>query len=237
MKLPLCHCANFRDGNDQAEVWSDPSTEFDVNACGRKGHASITARVHGYWSMDVITLRIERKQDWIDDTATPTWEASLSHSSGGRLTRPDEKNYPEPHWKAVASDLDAEENFGVALIALSLLGKQILASYTHNMEAAYQTRRAELKAEREAARAAQAAAVAEDKPLGVISAINLMRQAEGTEQGTSVGIAVYERGETQARTMTVKRNRNISYVWAWNKISKTKARELLAQSSHRTYIP
>lgn len=57
--LPQNTLASFRDSNSDAP-YNQPSLAFNLQAAGTAGSARITAKVHGFWSNDVITLRIER---------------------------------------------------------------------------------------------------------------------------------------------------------------------------------
>lgn len=239
MKFPVHAEFNFRDSNDTtAAKWSDPSEQFDVEACGRKGRATINVRVAGYWSMDVINLSIERKIDWITmDDSVPVWEARMSHSSGGRLPVPDEKHYPEPLWHAVKDDLEAESNFGAALMAAAQFGRAIIDNYSVVLEASYQERRLELKAIREAEEREKAERAAADQELGLQAASNLMRRACEISPHSSIVISVFERGADQASSMTVSRgNSRVTIRQHGTRMSAAMAALILAKTSHRTCI-
>lgn len=121
--------------------------EFDLKEIGRKGSGTIKVKVLGYWSTDVITIYVNRDFVWQEKSAK--WVCSISHSSGGRDT------------KEVASDLDASTNFGCALIKASNIGREILFDQD-KLEAAYQERMAEIRAESERKEAEEQAALDAD---------------------------------------------------------------------------
>jgi hypothetical protein len=72
------------------------------------GSAYIPCKVLGYWPAVSMRMHIRRGYSF-----EKTWKVGISHSAGGRDT------------KAVESDVDAEMNFGVGLIALANYAKVI----------------------------------------------------------------------------------------------------------------
>lgn len=163
----------------------------DMNTIGQ-GRAHLPVRVHGYWSNDPITVRIERGGMFSANAQEGEWTAQISHSSGGRDT------------KVVASDIEAAKNFGAALTAAAVFAEMILAR-SAELEAIYVAWREELRQQGEAERAAKAAAFAADKPLGVEAATELLTKLvaaakAGTERTTSVAVAHFRRGEERYPT-------------------------------------
>jgi hypothetical protein len=235
ISMPVCPVAFFRDSNDQSEPWNKPSKDFDIEACGRNGRATIKASVHGYWSSDVMTMYVERHCDWREN-ATPSWDVSLSHSSGGRLTTEDSKNYPSPYYMPLKSDLDAEECFGMALIAMAQFGREV-KKHAEALETFYQQRRAELKAKEEAEREAQLARIAADEPLGEIKASKLLSQVTNDlGMYSERKIAVYQRGADYCVTLNISRKQNTTFRFMGDVISRKKAIEELASASNRSHI-
>jgi hypothetical protein len=232
--MPVASVCNFRDGNDGATSWNIPSTEFSLEACGRNGYATIKVSVHGYCYIETITMRVERKKDWRSESAAE-WDVSLGHSSGGRMTTPDEKNYPYPRYVAIADDLEAEAGFGVALITTAAFGREIM-KYGVELEAFYQQRRVELNAEREAEKAAKLAAVAADEPLGAPGAAKMIQKASELGMWSERCIVVYQRGAEHPAQIIVSRKQNTTYRFMGCVISRKKVIEELAQASARSHI-
>lgn len=99
----------------------------------RTGHASFGVRVEGYWSPDVIRIYVRRSIDW--STQKYEWSIEVDHSSGGRDS------------KQVEDDLDAEENFGNAMIAAVQFARELRSQpLQEEFEAAYQAYQVELQA-------------------------------------------------------------------------------------------
>jgi hypothetical protein len=235
ISMPVCPVAFFRDSNDSRDDWREPSSEFDIAACGRNGGASISVSVHGYWSTDVIKLYVNRRIAWRGEEVS-SWEVELSHSSGGRLTETDEKNYPEPYYKGIKDSLEAEENFGRALIVAAAFGREI-AKYTTQLEEHYQLRRAELHAEREAEKAAHAARVEADLPLGVAAAHELFVKATADlGMYAERRIMVYQRGADWPVELVISRKQNFTFRFMGDVISRKKALAELATASNRSHI-
>lgn len=133
-------------------------SELDLEQVGRTGHGMLEAKVRGFWSSDVITVRINRNISLADEGG---WTFSTSHSSGGR------------DLKAVADDLEAELCFSQAIAAIVEHASRIREFYTDTLEHFWNKQRAEQQADRERKAAAAAAAVAADMPLGVEGAQRL----------------------------------------------------------------
>lgn len=123
-------------------------------AYGRGVH--VRFNVHGYWS-DVVNVRVQRQHDWRasfeEREEVAEWTADVSHSSGGR----------DP--KQIASEIEAERNFGAAVLAACDLAEALLAR-RDELEAAYQARRAADDAAAAAARAEREAKIAADPAIG-----------------------------------------------------------------------
>jgi hypothetical protein len=155
---------------------------FETHAIGRAAYGTIRAKVFGYWSRDPISITIQR--NWFRhpdecDTWRGTWRVSLSHSSGGRDT------------SEVADDLQAARNLAQGLCELADVGAYIVGR-SADLEAAYQERVAEDRAERERADAARAAAFDADEPLGEQRAAELLRAAVAMNK--TIEIVAYARG-------------------------------------------
>lgn len=237
INFPSCPVATFRDSNDHTTPWCAASPHFDVIAAGRNGGARITAKVAGYWSTDVITLYIDRKVNWSARSVAPSpaeWVCTMSHSSGGRLTELSD-NYPAEHYTAVISDLDAEMNFGAALIAVAQFGRDI-ANHFPDMEAAYQERRAEDRAEYAAKEAAKQALIDADAPLGLPAAKRLVAVAKAQVQeycNTEV-IRAYVRGQDNFMTISVAKTSRTTWYWSGTMIGEDALIAKLAEMSCRT---
>jgi hypothetical protein len=187
------------------------NTDLDVNEIGRSGSGRVSCKVTGYWSSDSITLYIRREFD-------NRWGVQLSHSSGGRDT------------KEVASDLDAEINFGRALIAMAEFGKTV-ETHFEEFETLYQAQREADRKEWEAQKAAKQAEIDADTSLGVMAAEELMNIAL---QGKVIN--VFKRGETKPRPFTASYRAKTSYYYCGDRIAKKDALRLLAESSNRTSV-
>jgi len=231
---------SLRDSNDRNGNWNTPSTEFNLEACGREGQARITATVHGYWSNDTITLYIDREKEWSvqgeQEVRKPVWKCSMSHSSGGRLTKADAVHYPAPLYRAIESDLDAERCFAHALMSVAEMGRWILNN-TESLEAFYQ----EAKAERQQAeilrKAEKAARFEAEEQLGAARAISLLADAQDkATRHEPCTIIVCNRGEESSSNLDVKKGANVTFYHQGRRVSKPDALTLLACSSHRSHI-
>lgn len=134
----------------------------------------VEVRVHGYWS-DVITIYVSRDYNWrVERDGGPdhTWDIKLTNSSGGR----DEK--------VVADSLEAEENFGHALIAAAAYARA-LREREPELEAIYQAERAEEKARDEAEKAAKQARIDADPAVGERVATATLNRLAATMELTS----------------------------------------------------
>jgi hypothetical protein len=236
IKMPECAVASFRDSHDQRPQWNDPSTEFDLEACGRHGGARVKVSVHGYWSDDVLTMYIDRRWEWRNGDDAAVWEVTLTHSSGGRMTAPDEKNYPAPRYKAIADSLEAEENFGIAMIAAAAFGRQI-RTHIEALEGFYQQRKAEQEQEREAEKAAKAARIAADEPLGAYKASKLLESAiSDIGMWSERRIAVYQRGAEHPVPLVISRKQNTTFRFLGSVTSRKNVLAELAQASSRSHL-
>lgn len=232
LTLPTCAVAQFRDSNSRAP-YNEPSTTFDLTATGRHGSARITAKVNGYWSTDVITIYVERDHRY-DSKAE--WRCTMSHSSGGRLTTPSD-NYPAEHYTAVASDLEAESNFGAALIVLASFGAS-LSQHFDAMEEAYQAQRQLNDAKYEAEQAAKQALIDADAPLGLPAAKKLVAIARAnlTKFNDVASIHTFTRGSDSCFPVTAKKTARITWYFLGNMMGEESLIAKLAEMSHRTCL-
>ena len=160
--------------------------EFALEDVGARGYASVPVYVHGYWS-DVITLYIKRECDWRPD-AVPTWTFEVTHSSGGRDD------------KAVPDSLEAERNFGNALLNVTQLARGLRADSQEVLEAAYQVEMAARREQEARDKAAKEAAIEADEPVGLPRAVALLATLDAqvrtakTYDGRSVECRLLPRG-------------------------------------------
>ena len=109
-------------------------TPFDI--ANNSGYLRAPVKVKGYWSNDVMTAYIQRQSAWTLDVGTEfSWNASISHSSGGRDTA------------EVESDLDAALNFAEAMASLALYTKEFLDANITRLEETFMENRALAKKE------------------------------------------------------------------------------------------
>lgn len=186
-------------------------TNLDINEIGSTGSGRVTCKVHGYWSRDSITLYIHREFN-------KQWNVTLSHSSGGRDT------------KEVASDLDAEINFGRALIAMAEFGKTI-ETHFDEFETLYQAQREADRKEWEAQQAAKQAKIDADTPLGIMAAEVMMEMALCGKV-----INVFKRGDTRPEPLTARYGRVTSFYFCGYRMAKKEVLRTLADSSNRTSV-
>jgi hypothetical protein len=195
---------------------------FETHAIGRAAYGTVRARVFGYWSRDPISITIQR--NWCRDPEwSGEWRVSLSHSSGGRDT------------SEVADDLQAARNLAEGLCELADVG-QYLLSRSADLEAAYQERVAEDRAERERADAAQQAAFDADEPLGEPRATELLRSA--VARGKTTEIAVYARGSGSAEhgAVCIGPSGKATYKRNFRVVSRAAMVVWLATASHSTKL-
>lgn len=185
--------------------------EYDLEQIGRNGMGSVRCKVTGFWSGDSITMYANRNIGGSD------WTFTLSNSSGGRDT--DE----------VADDMDAYKNYAAALDAMCAVGKG-LRNDVDKLEAAYQAQRVIDRAEREAEKAAQAAAFEADERLGDVAA-TLLVDAMAT---TGNPVRAFRRADNWAIEVTVARREKTKFYHAGSTISKKDLIAKLAEYSHRT---
>ena len=184
---------------------------FDMDAAG-SGYMRGTVKVHGYWSSDVISLYYRRS--WSQPTGrTNMWEMQITHSSGGRDA------------KVVESDMDAEENFGLALVAAAKYARAFEAENAEKVEVAYQKQRAYERDLLAAEKAEKLKLFNEDTPLGYLNAVDLVNGLLGDERRL---IKAYLRGSHQLMHVRVRIGRNIRFTLNGDAISKTKLLEFLS---------
>jgi hypothetical protein len=160
----------------------------------------------------------------------------MSHSSGGRLTTPSD-NYPAEYYTAVASDLEAESNFGAALIVLASFGAS-LSQHFPAMEEAYQAQLIRRQAERDAEQAAKQALIDADAPLGVPAAKKLVAIARAnlTKFNDVVSIHAFTRGSDSCFPVTAKKTARITWYFLGNMIGEDAVIAKLAEMSCRTTL-
>lgn len=135
--------------------------DYDLQQIGASGNGSVPIKVAGYWSYDPIRLYIRREWNFkIGDESSFAWRAELSHSSGGRET--------DPAKGGIKDDLEAETNFGAALIAIAAIGRAIMAQVA-TLEAAYQAQSKIAAAERAEAEEARKARLEADPAIGEVA--------------------------------------------------------------------
>lgn len=223
----------FRDSNDN-RPYNENSEAFNLEACGRKERARISIRVNGYWSSDVITIYIERDSNWQDDTIE--WKATMTHSSGGRLTS-NSDSYTAPAYIALESDLDAEECFGRALIDGARVAREILTEH-EVLEHWYQIAKAEKDAARMVEKAAQQAKIDADLAIGEQGAKVILNAARhAVTRNRSITYTVYERGFDTGRELVCQKHSSfITWTYAGSRMSEENVIETLATASIRTNL-
>lgn len=206
---------------------SFPHQALTLEAIGRSGYYSIGFRPHGYWSTETIYLTIRRNFGH-------NWEVSLSHSSGGRLATPDSERYPpEKGYVAVASDLEAEANFGKSLIYLAEIGKT-LTQYIPQLEEFHREKVEEYRTQREMEQAAKAALVEGDTPLTGTQAAQLIKDAKAQALGHKlVEIALYPRG---GEHFDILERTSSTWRYKGTRLHRDKILPLLLTMSHRSCI-
>jgi hypothetical protein len=175
----------------------------------------IPVAVVGFWSRDPISIRVSRDYDWAasraariesgdPDAEVAKWKVEVSHSSGGR------------HTDSVPDDLDAETNFGAALIAAAGYART-LRERAPEFEAARNEFRVAEKARREAEERAQAEREAADPPMGFVAAKALLDGLTGNAAPFSpVQQGVFPRGADRLEWFTVERTRSGRFTFRIN---------------------
>lgn len=201
------------------------------------GSGSIAVYAHGFWS-DVITIRFERKINWSKRVAhlglneQPEifeWHFSVSHSSGARDT------------DQVADDLEAEQNFGMAVLA-AVQYARTLRSQAAEFEKAYrghearrEAKEAEEKAKAVAAKQARAAA---DTVLGKDGAANLISAVKAaTNRRVSNMLYVYDLGDEKPVAICARAGKDgvVRFSSAGAVLSTDKLLTMLSISSSRSH--
>lgn len=169
---------------------------YDLEEIGRSGHGTINCQIKGYWSSSPITLYINRNFYGSEQG----WKVTISHSSGGR----------EP--KEVESDMDAAINFADAMRAMATVGHDLMAPISIlQLETFHKLEREVRRAQDEAEKAALAAKVEADPPMGELAAKQIVLQMS---EGALKIVRFYLRG-SDARFVTVsvsKREKTKFYV-------------------------
>ena len=185
-------------------------TPFNLADIGYNGCGAIRTKVEGYWSQDVITLYIDRRY------GSKEWTVKLSHSSGGRDT------------KVVECDMEAEMNFAAALNAVAALGLDIKSTNMGMLEENYQRRIKDDDERLEKEKAELAAAVANDKEIGIA----LARYKLDT-MGDFDSLKVFVRGTDKVRVFSLQHHVKKTFFLQGMRISKQEAIEALAKCSAR----
>jgi hypothetical protein len=185
-------------------------TPFNLADIGYNGYGAIRTKVEGYWSQDVITLYIDRRY------GSKEWTVKLSHSSGGRDT------------KVVECDMEAEMNFAAALNAVAALGLDIKSTNMGMLEENYQRRIKDDDERLEKEKAELAAAVANDKEIGIA----LARYKLDT-MGDFDSLKVFVRGTDKVRVFSLQHHVKKTFFLQGMRISKQEAIEALAKCSAR----
>lgn len=215
--------------NSQSPIGSDfVIAPYDMTEIGRSGRGAIRVQVRGCWSYDPITLYVEREFNWSRHQSgePPVWKCTMSRSSGGRDN------------DAVKDDLEAETNFGMALIAAAAEGRAIL-KHAAFLEARYQERMAELKAASEAEEAAKQARIDADQSLGEEKAgwiVDEMIKRSKAQPGVAVIVESFERGEDRVINFSARTDRHSHQTGVFKssqRISKAEAVRQLAGMSQR----
>jgi hypothetical protein len=214
---------------------TNPNGDLDFDEVGAYGSGQVYIKPLGYWSRDPITLYINRNCTWSNDGhSVGEWRVELTHSSGGRSTSPTNKD-GSPNPECVVDDLEAEDNFGMALRAAAAYGREIL-QHTEALEAAYQAEQTRRQAERDAAKAAKLAAIEADAPLGLAAAKKLVAVAKAQVQeycNTEV-IRAYVRGQDNFMTVSVAKTTRTTWYWSGAMIGEDALIAKLAEMSNRT---
>ena len=187
---------------------------FDMQSAG-SAYMRATVKVHGYWSSDVISLYLRRNWAYAQPSGRDTmWEMTISHSSGGRDT------------KVVSCDMEAEENFGLALIAVSKYAREFFAANIDEIELRYQEERAREKQEMEAAKEAKRLAFINDVSLGYTEAEKLIATLMDDERRF---IKALRRGtQDDFVNVRVRIGRNVRFTLNGVSIAKNKLMEFLS---------
>jgi len=186
-----------------------------LESIGRRGSGSVDMKIKGFWSGSTITLYVQR-----DFGVQADWKVSVSVSSGGRDT------------KEVATDSEAYTYFAEALIAATELAKAYEAS-TDVLESFHQEQRAVDRAEFEAERAAEAAKVEADAPMGEEKAKQLVaRMVSGEIQL----VTVFARGQDAPRPLSCTIRAKAKLYFCGGIIARAEAIRMLAGASARTHV-
>jgi len=217
--------------------------QLDLNAVGRRGNCRILVQPKGYWSCDVIALRIERHVEWnfksgAESEKAVEWKFEMNHSSGARLGDTN-KDGSVCEW-GVDDDLVAEENFAIAMRSVIAIGREIRDNFIPLLENAYQEHRSALEAKQEEERIAKQAKVDADAPLGLPKAKALTAEVRAmlTTYNSEAHIHLFGRGNEEAAINAISAVKNIALTWYFHgdRISEKEVIKMLAESSHRTCI-
>jgi hypothetical protein len=150
--------------------------------------SSVRVKVFGYWSSDTITIYAR-----VDYFRGNGLKIDMTHSSGGR----------EP--KEVVCDIQAEENFGIALQGAAVVARQIQAMGPEVMTE-HGIYKAELEAYAKTEQDAKDAAVAADPSM-------LLGDAQRVVEAAKAGLKfkLFKRGETEA-AYTLYRSGRLFYL-------------------------
>lgn len=198
-------------------------TPFDI--ANNSGYLRAPVKVKGYWSSDAITAYIQRENDWNVDVTnlTPTWKATISHSSGGRDTA------------EVEGDLDATLYFAEAMTALALYTKEFLSANTDRLEETFMENRALRIKEYEDAEAAVKKAAAEriasDPQITKDAADALLASVEAGKF-----VKMFARGSDYGRDVYMKNWGSKTFYIGGARVAKKVMKESLVAASARSEV-
>lgn len=216
--MPVIALATFTSEreNEMSDLKPTPMfeiTKFNLEEISNR-YIYGSARVKGYWSRDPITMYLQRTENAAGEVK---WEATISHSTGGR----------DP--KVVESDMEAARNFGAALVAVADYCDEFLATEVDTIEAAYQKYLDEVRAAHEAEVAAKEKAIEDDKPLGYPSAHSKLFELEDGKM-----VRMYRRGSNYPVLVTCQKGFKTLFYVNGNRTAKKEVLDILANSSART---
>lgn len=145
---------------------------------------SVALKVHGFWSSDSIRVYARIIYGSVSD-----FKVEITHASGGRDTN------------EVGCDIEAEDNFGVALQRAAEIGRQLKAIGPDVLNE-YAIYKAELQAESDADKAAQQAAIDADPAMTTDSAKKLVEMIAAGDTAR-----MFNRGAAESMVSVYKQGR------------------------------
>lgn len=187
---------------------------YDLSKLGAES-TSISCKVKGYWSRDLITVYVRREYMGKDKG---TWNTTISYGSGGR----------EP--QEVKSDTEAARYFAEALVAMANLADELMTK-CDMLEANYQRQIEEYAAAEKARQEAKQAKIDADPVLGSDKAKDLVMQLLTARNAYA---KMYKRGEDSPYCVTVTTREKTLFYISGSRISRNELVLKLAESSNRT---